>query len=158
MGPRVSTLKLLGRADFGVSPGALPPIGRGGVRSIFKTDPAALAIAEVILDALQAHGCTVSSPKREGRGSVWFRCELADHDAGISVMVSEGGGESIAVHVVACELPKTSRDGQSSVSEARWEEASKIITEGISGHFGMMLGFEWLGQPFQEPPHRHDSV
>lgn len=154
LGAQVSSLQLLGQANFKVSSSALPDDGSPGRLRLFATDQAALAAAKVVVDALENNGVAVSPLHREGRGSFWFRCDMGNQDVAISVMISERHIDSVSVHIVACRLPKVRHREIECRADANWPAVAEIIRLGIVEHFQQFQKFEWLGEPFQEPEHQ----
>lgn len=146
----MSTLQLLGTADFQVSTKCLPSGGSKRSWRIFHTDESALAVAEVLIGILRSQKFEVSAARPEGRGSVWFRCGMDEHDAGISVLVGDKCGEVITVNITVCQLSKIGRHGVSSAVDVRWREVSEIIRTGVGEHFGTCGSFAWVGDIFQD--------
>jgi hypothetical protein len=143
MGPKVSRLHFLGGVDFEIPASAVASQGSQSILQVFRADPLALAVAEPIVQSLRSLHYTVTAPKREGKGSVWFRCEMEHHDAGIAVFIKERRPSSLIVSTFACQMKKAGQKEIDPSIDPSWPAVSHVIKAAIEGRYGQQPGFAW---------------
>lgn len=148
----MNNVRLLGAIDFEISASAVPPTVLSSVMAFFVADPSALAVGEQIIRTLRSAQYAVTEPKREGKGSVWFRCEMERHDAGISVAISERRTNSVVVSTLICQMKKVGQKKIDPFVDPRWPEVSRVIKAAIEQHYGQQAGFAWHDEESYDSP------
>lgn len=143
MGIEVSSIHFLWGADFEIPASAVPPHEIQGRLGIFRSDPLALAVAAPIVQFLGSAHHVVTEPQREGRSSVWFRCEMQQHDAGISILIKERLPGSVIVSTFVCQMKKASQKEIDHYVDTRWPAVSQAIKAAIKERYGQQEGFVW---------------
>jgi hypothetical protein len=144
MGPEVSGLVLLATAEFRLPAHALPQLDVSkSIFSLFRIDQSALTVADAMIRALQSGNFKVGAPRREGRWGVWFRCQMENYDAGVSLGLTDRWADSVNVHIAACQLPKPGQRDAGGSIDSRWHEVFNLIRSGIDERFGSQVGFVW---------------
>lgn len=142
----MSKLHFLEGVDFEISASGLPSHQSPGTLSVFRTDPLALAVAAPIAQSLRSAHYTVTEPKREGKGSVWFRCEMEHHDAAIAVSIKERRASSLIISTFVCQMKKAGQKEIDPSIDPRWPAVSQAIKTAIEQCFGQQQGFAWHGE------------
>lgn len=143
MGAEVSRLHFLWGVDFEIPASAVPPHESPSRLGILRPDPVAVAVAEPIVQSLRSAHYAVTEPKREGRGSVWFRCEMERHDAGIAVSIKERRSSSLILSTFACQMKKAGQREIDPSVDPSWPAVSRAIKAAIEEHYGQQPGFAW---------------
>lgn len=148
----MSRLHFLWGVDFEIPASALPPHESPGRLGILRADPMAVAVAEPIVQSLRSAHYAVTEPKREGRGSVWFRCEMERHDAGISVSIKERQSSSLIFSIFACQMKKAGQREIDPSVDPSWPAVSRAIKAAVEEHYRQQPGFAWHDEEGYDSP------
>lgn len=130
----MSDIELLATLNFRMPCRVNPTDRRHTSFSIWRTDPVAFPVTEILQEALQSSGFRVDSPRKEGNGT-YFRCIGDSYDIGVAVTIMGHNGEIVDVGLSLARLRKQGRSSDSTEGDLGVDDVIQTLTSGLQMRF-----------------------